>query len=115
MIKRVYWTFVMLAAAGQFFPIHAEQKPAQWIKICEKPVCLTYHERLDGDTGTVIVSAGIRQYEDSERTDLVILLRPKRVYLLQFRIDSTVASQANVFASIANLFRFCPAKGSCGL
>ena len=75
MLKRVYWTFIILAAAGHFFSIHAEQKPAEWIKICEKPICLTFHERLDGDTGAVLVSAGIRQYEDSERTDLVILLR----------------------------------------
>ena len=44
---------------------------------------------------------------------LVILLRPGRLYLLSFRIDSRAAADAKVFASIAQLFRFCPAKGSC--
>jgi hypothetical protein len=37
---------------------------------------------------------------------LILLLRPGRLYLLSFRIDSSVASEANVFTSIAKLFRF---------
>jgi hypothetical protein len=37
---------------------------------------------------------------------LVLLLKPGKLYMLSFRIDSTVAAQANVFTSIAQLFRF---------
>jgi hypothetical protein len=37
---------------------------------------------------------------------LILMLRPGRLYMLSFRIDSRVASDANVFASIAQLFRF---------
>lgn len=44
---------------------------------------------------------------------LVMLLKPGRLYLLSFRIDSRAAADANVFASISKLFRFCPAKGTC--
>jgi hypothetical protein len=44
---------------------------------------------------------------------LVLLLRPGKLYMLSFRIDSAVASQAKVFAAITSLFRFCPASGSC--
>jgi len=44
---------------------------------------------------------------------LVALLRPRKVYLLQFRIDAAGTSAALIFPQIASLFRFCPAKGSC--
>jgi len=44
---------------------------------------------------------------------LVLLIRPGKLYLLSFRIDSRAAADAKLFASIANLFRFCPAKGNC--
>jgi hypothetical protein len=44
---------------------------------------------------------------------LVMFLHGGRLYMLSFRIDAAVASQAKVFASIAQRFRFCPAKGSC--
>jgi hypothetical protein len=37
---------------------------------------------------------------------LVILLRPGRLYLLSFRIDSRAAKDANIFTSIADRFRF---------
>jgi hypothetical protein len=44
---------------------------------------------------------------------LVLLLRPGKLYMLSFRIDSRAAADAKVFASITDLFRFCPARGSC--
>jgi hypothetical protein len=44
---------------------------------------------------------------------LMLLLRPGKLYLLSFRIDSRAAADAKLFVSIANLFRFCPAKGDC--
>jgi hypothetical protein len=37
---------------------------------------------------------------------LVIMLRPGRLYLLSFRIDSRAAKDANIFTSIADRFRF---------
>jgi hypothetical protein len=37
---------------------------------------------------------------------LILMLRPGKLYLLSFRIDSRAANDAKVFASIANLFRF---------
>jgi len=37
---------------------------------------------------------------------LILLLRPGRLYMLSFRIDSRAAADANVFGSIAQLFRF---------
>jgi hypothetical protein len=37
---------------------------------------------------------------------LVLMLRPGRLYMLSFRIDSRAAADAKVFASIAQLFRF---------
>jgi hypothetical protein len=37
---------------------------------------------------------------------LILILRPGRLYLLSFRIDSRAAKDANVFASITQLFRF---------
>jgi len=45
---------------------------------------------------------------------LVLMLRPGKLYMLSFRIDSRAQADAKVFASITNLFRFCPAAGSCG-
>ena len=44
---------------------------------------------------------------------LVLLLRPGKLYMLSFRIDSRAAADAKVFASITDLFRFCPARGNC--
>lgn len=37
---------------------------------------------------------------------LVLLLRPGRLYMLSFRIDSRAAGDANIFTSIADHFRF---------
>jgi invasion protein IalB len=74
---------VKAAAAG---------KPqSAWVKLCEKaPVitkgadgkdvksekslCLTHHERLDGNTGMVLVSAAIRTVEGSPKKSLMIMV-----------------------------------------
>ena len=37
---------------------------------------------------------------------LVLMLKPGKLYMLSFRIDSRAAADAKVFASITNLFRF---------
>jgi hypothetical protein len=37
---------------------------------------------------------------------LILMLRPGRLYMLSFRIDSRAAADAKIFTSIASLFRF---------
>jgi hypothetical protein len=55
-------------------------------------------------TGTVPLTGTAKGL--STGFSLVLLLRPGRLYILSFRIDSRAAADANVFSSIANLFRF---------
>jgi invasion protein IalB len=79
----------------------AAQQPAQgqqaaapasaWVKLCEKApfvrrdkdnkevkeeksICLTHHERLDGNTGMVIVSAALRKIEGQDRDHLMVMV-----------------------------------------
>jgi invasion protein IalB len=40
----------------------------------EKNVCLTHHERLDGNTGMVLVSAAIRQIEGADKNHLMVMV-----------------------------------------
>jgi invasion protein IalB len=68
-----------------------DQPQSAWVKLCEKAplmardkdgkevkqeknVCLTHHERLDGNTGMVMVSAAIRQVEGAEKAHLMIMV-----------------------------------------
>ncbi len=68
-----------------------EQKQSAWVKLCEKAqlahmgkdgkpvkeernICLTHHERLDGNTGTVLVSAAIRDVEGMDKEHLMIMV-----------------------------------------
>lgn len=70
---------------------NAEAAPSAWVKLCEKApivsrdkdgkelkqdknVCLTHHERLDGNTGMVLVSAAIRQVEGADKSHLMIMV-----------------------------------------
>ncbi len=66
----------------------AEQ--VMWVKLCEKApvmsqkdgkdvredktICLTHHERLDGNTGMVLVSAAIRAVEGQEKQHLMVMV-----------------------------------------
>lgn len=69
----------------------AEGRQSAWVKLCEKSplvrrdeegkeikdeknICLTHHERLDGNSGMVLVSAAIRQVEGSEHEHLMIMV-----------------------------------------
>lgn len=78
------------AAAGAKTAAAAKPQSA-WVKLCEKaPVvtkgpdgkdvksekslCLTHHERLDGNTGMVLVSAAIRTVEGSPKKSLMIMV-----------------------------------------
>jgi len=58
---------------------------AAWVKLCEKApslqeegkqmdVCLTHHERIDGNTGRVLVSAAIRQVEGKDTRSLMVMV-----------------------------------------
>lgn len=68
-----------------------KQEQSAWVKLCEKApvrvagadgkataeeksICLTHHERLDGNTGMVIVSAAIREIEGSDKESLMIMV-----------------------------------------
>lgn len=70
----------------------AGDKPqSAWVKLCEKApivvraadgkpmretrdICLTHHERLDGNTGLVLVSAALRQVEGEEKQHVMIMV-----------------------------------------
>ena len=62
-----------------------------WVKLCEKApilkkdkdgkdqkeeknLCLTHHERLDGNTGMVLVSAAIREVEGQDHPSLMVMV-----------------------------------------
>ncbi len=62
-----------------------------WVKLCEKAdlarrdkdgkeireqkdICLTHHERLDGNTGMVLVSAAIRDVEGMDKDHLMVMV-----------------------------------------
>jgi invasion protein IalB len=69
----------------------AASPQSAWVKLCEKApavtkgpdgkdvkeeksLCLTHHERLDGNTGMVLVSAAIRTVEGSPKKSLMIMV-----------------------------------------
>jgi len=69
----------------------ASAKQSAWVKLCEKSplihhdkdgkevkeekdICLTHHERLDGNTGMVLVSAAIRHVEGSDKEHLMVMV-----------------------------------------
>jgi invasion protein IalB len=69
----------------------AAQNQSAWVKLCEKApvmskgkdgkdlrseknICLTHHERLDGNTGMVLVSAAIRQVEGIDKQHLMVMV-----------------------------------------
>ncbi|MBX9927196.1 MAG: invasion associated locus B family protein [Hyphomicrobiaceae bacterium] len=66
-------------------------KQSAWVKLCEKAaqvtkdkdgkeakteknICLTHHERLDGNTGMVIVSAALREVEGNDKKQFMIMV-----------------------------------------
>ncbi|MDX2289571.1 MAG: invasion associated locus B family protein [Hyphomicrobiaceae bacterium] len=69
----------------------AAAKQSAWVKLCEKApvaekgadgkptkveksICLTHHERLDGNTGMVLVSAAVREVEGSDKKSLMVMV-----------------------------------------
>jgi invasion protein IalB len=83
------------AAAPKGTPATAAAAPAgppppPWVKVCEKipfvqqkdgkevrddrQLCLTQHERIDGNTGIVLVSAGIREVEKFDKKYFMVMV-----------------------------------------
>lgn len=69
----------------------SDAEQVMWVKLCEKApvltkdkdgkdvkaekgICLTHHERLDGNTGMVLVSAAVRQVEGIEKQHLMVMV-----------------------------------------
>lgn len=69
----------------------ADGNKSAWVKLCEKApivkkdkdgkdqkeeknLCLTHHERLDGNTGMVLVSAAIREVEGQDKQSLMVMV-----------------------------------------
>ena len=72
-------------------PAAAADKKSAWVKLCEKApfntkdkdgkdvkneknICLTHHERLDGNTGMVMVSAAIREIEGNDKKSMMVMV-----------------------------------------
>jgi invasion protein IalB len=73
------------AAAAAAAPAAAGGDQSAWVKLCEKApaltepkkelnVCLTHHERLDGNSGMVLVSAAIRKVEGQDKEALMVMV-----------------------------------------
>jgi invasion protein IalB len=54
-------------------PFNTKDKDGKEVKN-EKNICLTHHERLDGSTGMVMVSAAIREIEGSDKKSLMVMV-----------------------------------------
>ncbi len=93
---------LLVAMSGVAAPAFAQdKKPAAdaaankpqsaWVKLCEnaplvktdkdgkqekseKQICLTHHERLDGNTGMVLVSAALRKVEGNDKQSLMVMV-----------------------------------------
>jgi invasion protein IalB len=79
------------AKAGQKKPPVTASTQSAWVKLCEKAtatiknkegkdekkelnICLTHHERLDGNSGMVLVSAALRQIDGQEKKHLMVMV-----------------------------------------
>ncbi len=62
----------------------AKKQNVAWVKLCEKvqvnkkgdkkQICITHHERLDGNTGMVLVSAAVRKVEGAKRESFMVMV-----------------------------------------
>jgi len=79
------------AAAAAAPAAAAAANQSAWVKLCEKApvliknkegkeeradksICLTHHERLDGNTGMVLVSAAIREVEAQDTKHMMVMV-----------------------------------------
>jgi invasion protein IalB len=89
--KEVQISPTKVPAAAPAAAAAAAAPKSAWVKLCEKApivkkgpdgkdvkedksLCLTHHERLDGNTGMVLVSAAIREVEGSDKKSLMIMV-----------------------------------------
>ena len=68
--KQSAWVKLCETAKLRALPAKKGDKP----KIVTKKICLTHHERLDGGSGLVIVSAAIREVEGQKKKQLLIMV-----------------------------------------
>lgn len=80
-------------SAAKAAPENPAATQSAWVKLCEKApvvtgvekdkdkiireektICLTHHERLDGNTGMVLVSAAIREVEGMDKKSLMVMV-----------------------------------------
>ncbi len=54
-------------------PFAGKDKDGKDVKM-EKSICLTHHERIDGNSGMVLVSAAIRQIEGEAKSHLMVMV-----------------------------------------
>jgi invasion protein IalB len=79
------------AAGAKDAPAPPGAAQSAWVKLCEMAVgiakdkdgkeekkelniCLTHHERLDGNTGMVLVSAAVRQVEGQDKQHFMVMV-----------------------------------------
>lgn len=79
------------AGAAGAAPAASAANKSAWVKLCEKTplvkkgedgkdmkdekdICLTHHERLDGNSGMVLVSAAIREVEGQDKKHLMVMV-----------------------------------------
>jgi invasion protein IalB len=81
------------SSSGEQIGRTSSGQQSAWVKLCEKStvttknkagkdekkdlnICQTYHERLDGNSATVLVSAAVRQVEGEEKQTFVVNVPP---------------------------------------
>lgn len=76
------------AQGKQKKPAEAKKSASAWVKLCDvakvkgnekgklqdKRICLTHHERLDGNSGRVLVSAAVRDIEGQEVQRFLVMV-----------------------------------------
>jgi invasion protein IalB len=82
-------TFALaLGASFAVMPAVAQDKKepqSAWVKLCEETpnlsepekkmnVCLTHHERLDGNSGRVLISAAVREVQGQDKQALMVMV-----------------------------------------
>jgi invasion protein IalB len=67
------------------------KKPSAWVKLCEKTVCMTLHERVDGNTGEVLISAAVRKIEGQDKQYFRVMLTPRVV--AEQNVHATIFSE----------------------
>lgn len=99
--------------AGAIAPAQGQQpskNDVSWVKLCEKApqmenkeVCLTHHERVDGNTGMPLVSAAIRKIEGQDKQALLVTI-PTAIAL---SVPPGVQAKIDENEPIALKYTFC--------